>query len=58
MSNFDDDIVNKQLFIIIPFHFTEIIEENDEEISLTSVFQKMVELEMEDLPSGGGIYSK
>ena len=58
MSNFDDDIVNKQLFIIIPFHFAEIIEENDEEISLTSVFQKMVELEMEDLPSGGGIYSK
>ena len=58
VSAFDNDIVNKQLVIVIPFLFTEIIEENDEEISLTSVFQKMVELEMEDLPSGGGIYSK
>jgi len=49
-----DDELNK----FIKQKVTEIIEENDEEISLTSVFQKMVELEMEDLPSGGGIYSK
>lgn len=49
-----DDELNK----FIKQKVTEIIEENDEEISLTSVFQKMVELEMEDLPDGGGIYSK
>ena len=40
------------------FYFLEIIEENDEDISFASVFQKMVELELEDLPPGGQIYSK
>lgn len=49
-----DDELNK----FIKQKVTEIIEENDEEISFASVFQKMVELEMEDLPTGGGIYSK
>merc|ERR1712241_1624993 len=49
-----EDELNK----LIKQKVTEIIEENDEDISFASVFQKMVEMDMEDLPPGGGIYSK
>jgi len=49
-----EDELNK----LIKQKVTEIIEENDEDISFASVFQKMVELELEDLPPGGQIYSK
>lgn len=37
---------------------TDIITENGEEISFSSVFQKMVEEGIDDLPPGGGIHSK
>jgi len=49
-----EDELNK----LIKQKVTEIIEENDEDISFASVFQKMVEMDLEDLPPGGGIYSK
>lgn len=56
----DPDAVRKEdeLNKLIKQKVTEIIEENDEDISFASVFQKMVELELEDLPPGGQIYSK
>merc|ERR1712241_333612 len=56
----DPDAVRKEdeLNKLIKQKVTEIIEENDEDISFASVFQKMVEMDMEDLPPGGGIYSK
>merc|ERR1711881_396876 len=49
-----EDELNK----LIKQKVTEIIEENDEDISFASVFQKMVEMDLEDLPPGGQIYSK
>merc|ERR1711988_1647975 len=36
----------------------DLVKQNDNDIEFQKIFQKMVELELEDLPPGGQIYSK
>jgi protein phosphatase 1B len=56
----DPEAVRKEeeLNKLIKQKVTDIISEFGEEITFSSVFQKMVEEGFEDLPPGGGIYSK
>jgi len=49
-----EDELNK----LIKQKVTDIIKENDEDISFSAVFQQMVEEGFDDLPPGGGIQSK